>query len=85
MQPLSWQPREERSARRGCVEFDQGQDRSVSDAAPTLGDLRQSGDIQYEASTVVLLHREVDENAHVSEAGWMIIAKQRGGKRRSPG
>jgi replicative DNA helicase len=53
----------------------------ASNAAPTLGDLRQSGDIQYEASTVVLLHREVDENrARLSETGWMIIAKQRGGE-----
>jgi replicative DNA helicase len=50
-----------------------------SDAGPTLGDLRQSGDIQYEASTVVLIHREVDDSEHISEAGHMIIAKQRGG------
>ncbi|HEY1743732.1 MAG TPA: DnaB-like helicase C-terminal domain-containing protein [Granulicella sp.] len=48
-------------------------------AAPSLGDLRQSGDIQYEASTVVIIHREVDENEHTSEGGQMIIAKQRGG------
>ena len=51
----------------------------VRDAAPTLGDLRQSGDIQYEASTVIIIHRKVDESEHVSETGQMIIAKQRGG------
>jgi replicative DNA helicase len=51
----------------------------VRDAAPTLGDLRQSGDIAYEASTVVIIHREVDESEHIDEAGVMIIAKQRGG------
>ena len=51
----------------------------ASDAAPTLGDLRQSGDIQYEAGTVIIVHRPVDENGHISEAGQMIIARQRGG------
>jgi len=51
----------------------------VRDAAPSLGDLRQSGDIAFEASSVVIIHREVDEDEHIGESGWMILAKQRHG------
>jgi len=50
-------------------------------APPTLGDLRQSGDIQYEASTVVFIHRESEESTEqIKDDGWMIIPKQRNGK-----
>jgi len=48
---------------------------------PTLADLRQSGDIQYEASTVVLIHREIDDNSEkILPDGHMVIAKQRNGE-----
>jgi replicative DNA helicase len=48
---------------------------------PTLADLRQSGDIQYEAATVLLIHREVDiETQRVKSNGSIIIAKQRNGR-----
>jgi replicative DNA helicase len=48
---------------------------------PTLADLRQSGDIQYEASTVVLIHREVNDASEQLDAdGVMVIAKQRNGE-----
>jgi len=50
-------------------------------AVPTLGDLRQSGDIQYEASTVVFIHRETAEaSEEIKSDGLMIIPKQRNGK-----
>jgi replicative DNA helicase len=52
----------------------------LRNAPPMLGDLRQSGDIQYEAHTVVLIHREVDEETeHIRDDGWLIVAKQRNG------
>lgn len=48
---------------------------------PTLADLRQSGDIQYEASTVVLIHREVDDKSEqLAQDGVMVVAKQRNGE-----
>jgi replicative DNA helicase len=48
--------------------------------APVLADLRQSGDIQYEASTVLFIHREVDESTEkIKNDGEIIIAKQRSG------
>jgi len=48
---------------------------------PVLGDLRQSGDIQYEASTVVFIHREIDPETHrVNDTGLHVIAKQRNGE-----
>jgi replicative DNA helicase len=53
----------------------------LRNTAPTLGDLRQSGDIQYEASTVVFIHREVNEhNEKINTEGVMIIPKQRNGE-----
>jgi replicative DNA helicase len=52
----------------------------LRNAPPMLGDLRQSGDIQYEAHTVVLIHREVEEETeHIRDDGWLIVAKQRNG------
>jgi replicative DNA helicase len=48
---------------------------------PTLADLRQSGDIQYEASTVAFIHREVnDASEQLQPDGVLIIAKQRNGE-----
>jgi replicative DNA helicase len=45
---------------------------------PTLADLRQSGDIQFEASNVLLLHREVDaETEKLCDEGVVIVAKAR--------
>jgi replicative DNA helicase len=45
---------------------------------PTLADLRQSGDIQYEASSVIFIHREVDSKTEkLCEDGELIIAKSR--------
>jgi replicative DNA helicase len=45
---------------------------------PSLGDLRMNGDIQYEASTVWLVHRPVDvETSEVLEDGEIIQAKGR--------
>jgi replicative DNA helicase len=44
---------------------------------PTLADLRQSGDIQYEAATVVLLHRPTDENGTIVRDGYMNVTKNR--------
>lgn len=52
----------------------------LRNAMPMLGDLRQSGDIQYEASTVVIIHREIDDDERVSPSGWFVIAKQRNGE-----
>lgn len=50
-------------------------------STPTLGDLRQSGDIQYEAATVVFIHREVEDSTErIHDDGWMIIPKQRNGE-----
>lgn len=48
-------------------------------AKPTLADLRQSGDIQYDAATVLLLHRETDEDNTIVRDGFMNIAKNRNG------
>ena len=43
-----------------------------------LSDFRQSGDIQFEASTALLLHREVDdESEKLKEQGELIVAKAR--------
>jgi replicative DNA helicase len=53
--------------------------KSSRDAEPALNDLRQSGDIQYEASTVVLIHRKRDDNKRLERHGNLIIAKQRNG------
>jgi replicative DNA helicase len=45
---------------------------------PVLADLRQSGDIQYEASTALLIHRERDDMTEkLKEQGQIIIAKAR--------
>ncbi len=45
---------------------------------PTLQNLRMSGDIQFEASTVLLIHREIDETTEqVKEDGQIIVAKGR--------
>lgn len=45
---------------------------------PTLQDLRGSGDIQYEASMALLIHREIDDNTEQPcDVGQMIIAKGR--------
>jgi replicative DNA helicase len=45
---------------------------------PTLQDFRQSGDIAYEASTALLIHREIDENTERPiQEGLIIIAKAR--------
>lgn len=45
---------------------------------PTMSDFRQSGDIEYEASTVLFIHREVDpETEKLQRDGEMIVAKSR--------
>jgi replicative DNA helicase len=45
---------------------------------PTLQDLRQSGDIQYEAHTALLIHREIDEQTEKPKLeGEIIVAKSR--------
>jgi replicative DNA helicase len=45
---------------------------------PTLQDFRQSGDIAYEASTALLIHREIDdETERPMQDGMIIIAKAR--------
>lgn len=45
---------------------------------PTLSDLRMSGDIEYEASTALLIHREIDEDTErIKNQGQIIIAKGR--------
>lgn len=53
----------------------QGKDRN---RPPTMADLRQSGDIQYEADIILLLHREIDQStqAPVPECS-IIIGKAR--------
>lgn len=46
--------------------------------APTLQDFRQSGDIAYEASTALLIHREIDEETErPMQDGLIIVAKAR--------
>jgi replicative DNA helicase len=46
--------------------------------APTLQDFRQSGDIAYEASTALLIHREIDdETEQPKQDGMIIVAKGR--------
>lgn len=46
--------------------------------SPTLQDFRQSGDIAYEASTALLIHREIDdETERPMQDGLVIIAKAR--------
>lgn len=48
---------------------------------PTIHDLRQSGDIKYEANTVLLLHRETDvETQTLSPETLLIVGKARSGK-----
>jgi replicative DNA helicase len=45
---------------------------------PTLQDFRQSGDIAYEASTALLIHREIDEETEKPKLdGQIIVAKAR--------
>jgi replicative DNA helicase len=51
----------------------------ATDAEPTLADLRQSGDIQYEASTVLFVHRVHIERKGLDRKGQLIIGKQRNG------
>jgi replicative DNA helicase len=40
---------------------------------PTKADLRQSGDIQFEANTVILMHREIDAETHQPQPKCSII------------
>jgi replicative DNA helicase len=52
-------------------------------AIPTMFDFRESGDIEQDARTILLLHREYDEtNAHFGQNGAIFCAKQTFG---SPG
>jgi replicative DNA helicase len=52
-------------------------------ATPTMFDFRESGDIEQDARTILLLHREYDEvNAHFGNNGAIFCAKQTFG---SPG
>jgi replicative DNA helicase len=52
----------------------------AEDVPPVLADLRQSGDIQYEASTVVFVHREHEEAMRrLKRHGLLIVGKQRNG------
>jgi replicative DNA helicase len=46
--------------------------------APSLSHIRQSGDVQYESHSVLLLHRRVDEETEKpEEQGEIIVAKAR--------
>jgi replicative DNA helicase len=46
--------------------------------APTMGDLRQSGDIQFEGSNILLLHRKRDgDDGKLQLDGDLIVAKAR--------
>ena len=48
---------------------------------PSLSDLRQSGDIAFEAHTVILIHRTIDEQSQqISAEAGLIIAKARSDK-----
>ena len=49
------------------------------DSEPNLSDLRLSGDIQFEASTVVLIHRERADGQRLKREGQLLIPKQRNG------
>ena len=46
---------------------------SHRNSPPTMQDLRMSGDIQYEASTIYLIHREIDEEREKVKADGQII------------
>lgn len=52
------------------------------DAKPSMADIRQSGDVQYEAATVILLHRDKDAEKPKDAVftGPMIVGKQRQGE-----
>jgi replicative DNA helicase len=51
---------------------------SNRNSPPTLQDFRQSGDIAYEASTAILIHREIDEETErPMQDGMIIVAKAR--------
>jgi replicative DNA helicase len=57
------------------------------DALPSMADIRQSGDVQYVAGSVILLHREIEEEEeqtlHQNGIAWrgrIIIGKQRQGE-----
>jgi replicative DNA helicase len=51
---------------------------SHRNSPPTLQDFRQSGDIAYEASTALLIHREIDEQTEKPmHDGMIIVAKAR--------
>lgn len=51
---------------------------SHRNSPPTLQDFRQSGDIAYEASTALLIHREIDEQTEKPvQDGMIIVAKAR--------
>lgn len=46
---------------------------------PTLGDIRQSGMIEANASQVMVLHRDRDEKANTQLTGWLGFIKARDG------
>lgn len=50
------------------------------DMKPRISDLRQSGQIEQDANVIMLLHRDMDENAPQDEAE-LIIGKLRHGRR----
>ena len=47
---------------------------------PSLDRLRDSGRIEEDASIVILVHRDRDENQILSDKGCFVVAKSRGGK-----
>lgn len=53
-------------------------DKKERNRPPALADFRQSGDIQFEASTALLLHREVEPDSEkLKDTGEIIVAKAR--------
>lgn len=56
-------------------------DRSSPSRRPTMNDLRESSQLENDAHSILLLHREWDEeNGRLSSDAKMIIAKQRSGE-----
>lgn len=47
---------------------------------PSLDRLRDSGRIEEDASIVIMVHRDRDENQILSDKGCFVVAKSRGGK-----
>ena len=56
-------------------------DRSARNQAPSMSDLRESGQLENDAHVVILLHRVWDEElSRLNSEGEIIVAKQRSGE-----